>query len=266
MRLLFVKPSFQDNLDSVQPGDRDVGRYTRLAQSVFLKHSTKGILKMGAGTMRIGIVGAGNIGGNVSRRLAAAGHHVTVSFARDETKLAALAAEIGATAAEPSGAAAADVVVLSVPWPAIDTALAAVGPLAGKIVVDTTNQFGQGGAIELGHTAARHNSDRLPGARYTKCFNTLTAQFQAEAARRTGEARVVQWICGKDDEAKAILAQLVGDAGYVPVDLGGVDECAVMEAPRRPGAVYGEEYRPADADAVVEAVRAGRPIPPTPRY
>jgi hypothetical protein len=39
-----------------------------------------------------------------------------------------------------------------------------------------------------------------------------------------------------------------------------------MEAPRRDGAVYGEEYRPADAKAVVEAVRAGRPIPPTPAY
>jgi predicted dinucleotide-binding enzyme len=110
------------------------------------------------------------------------------------------------------------------------------------------------------------NADRMPGARYTKCFNTLTAQFQAEAAGRSGEARVVQWICGQDDEAKAVLAQLVGDAGYVPLDLGGIDECAVMEAPRRPGAVYGEEYRAAEAAAVVEAVRAGRPIPPTPGY
>ena len=55
-------------------------------------------------------------------------------------------------------------------------------------------------------------------------------------------------------------------AGYVPVDLGGTDGCEVMEAPRRPGAVYGEEYRLADTEAVVEAVRAGRPIPPTPRY
>jgi 8-hydroxy-5-deazaflavin:NADPH oxidoreductase len=40
----------------------------------------------------------------------------------------------------------------------------------------------------------------------------------------------------------------------------------VMEAPRRPGAVYGEEYRKTDADTVVAAVRAGRPIPPTPAY
>jgi 8-hydroxy-5-deazaflavin:NADPH oxidoreductase len=216
--------------------------------------------------MRIGIIGAGNIGGNIARRLALAGHDLTVSFARDQTRLAALAAETGATVGDPSRAATAEVVVLSVPWGVIDTALASAGPLAGKVVVDTTNQFGPGGAIDLGHTAARHNADRLPGARYTKCFNTLTAGFQAQAATRTGDARVVQWLCGDDEEAKAIVGQLVDDAGYVAVDLGGIDQCAVMEAPRRPGAVYGEEYRAADAATVVAAVQAGRPIPPTPRY
>jgi 8-hydroxy-5-deazaflavin:NADPH oxidoreductase len=216
--------------------------------------------------MRIGIIGAGRIGGNVARLLALAGHDITVSFARDQDRLAAFAAEIGATAGEPSRAAAAEAVVLSVPWTVIDAALAAAGPLDGRIVVDTTNQFGAGGVLDLGHTAARHNADRMPGARYTKCFNTLTAGFQAQAAGRAGDARVVQWICGDDPDAKAILGQLVEDAGYVPVDLGGIDDCAPMEAPRRPGAVYGEEYRAADAAAVVEAVRSGRPIPPTPRY
>ena len=216
--------------------------------------------------MRIGIIGAGSIGGNIARRLALAGHDVIVSFARDQAKLAALAAETGATVGDPSQAAAAEVVVLSVPWGVINTALAAAGPLAGKVVVDTTNQFGPGGAIDLGHTAARHNADRLPGARYTKCFNTLTAGFQAQAATRTGDARVVQWLCGDDTQAKAVLGHLVDDAGYVPVDLGSIDQSAAMEAPRRSGAVYGEEYRAADAAAVVAAVRAGRPIPPTPRY
>ena len=106
----------------------------------------------------------------------------------------------------------------------------------------------------------------MPGARYTKSFNTLTSAFQAETAERTGDERVVQWLCGDDSEAKAIVASLIEDAGYVPVDLGGTAGCAVMEAPRRPGAVYGEEYRAADAQAVVEAVREGREIPPTPEY
>ena len=76
----------------------------------------------------------------------------------------------------------------------------------------------------------------------------------------------MQWLCGDDAAAKEIVAGLIEDAGFVPVDLGGTAGCAVMEAPRRPGAVYGEEYRRADAMAVADAVRAGRPIPSTPQY
>jgi predicted dinucleotide-binding enzyme len=160
--------------------------------------------------------------------------------------------------------AGADVVVLSVPWSAVPAALAQTGPLTGKVVIDTTNQFGAGPMPAEGQTAASFNAGRMPGARYTKCFNTLTARFQAETAGR--DPRVVQWLCGDDEEAKQVVAGLVRDAGYEPVDLGGTAGCAVMEAPRRAGAVYGEEYRPAEARQVVEAVRAARPIPPTPRY
>jgi 8-hydroxy-5-deazaflavin:NADPH oxidoreductase len=215
--------------------------------------------------MRVAVVGAGRIGGNVARRLARAGHEVTVCFARDETALRAFAAEIGAAVATPAEAvAAAEVVVVAVPWGVIDEALAQAGPLAGKVVIDTTNQFGAGAMPAAGQTEAAFNAARMPGARYTKSFNTLTSAFQAQVAHR--DPRVVQWLCGDDDEAKAIVAGLVRDAGYEPVDVGGVDGCAVMEAPRRPGAVYGEEYRLPEARAVVDALRAGRPIPPTPAY
>ena len=51
-----------------------------------------------------------------------------------------------------------------------------------------------------------------------------------------------------------------------PVDLGGIASCAVMEAPLRPGAVYGEQWRLPEALGVVEAVREGRPIPETPGH
>ena len=220
--------------------------------------------------MRIGIIGAGHIGGNIAHFLAGAGHEVTVSFSREPGSLERLAAEIGpnASAASPAAAvSASEVVVLSVPWPVIDEALSAAGPLAGKVIIDTTNQFGAGAErIPAGQTAAQFNQARMPGARYTKAFNTLTAAFQRAAATRNGDSRVVQWLCGDDAEAKAIVAALITEAGFVPVDLGGNADAAVMEAPRRQGAVYGEEYRRADARAVVDAVREGRPIPPTPSY
>jgi 8-hydroxy-5-deazaflavin:NADPH oxidoreductase len=156
--------------------------------------------------------------------------------------------------------------VFSVPWSVIPQALKQAGPLEGKIVIDTTNQFGGPPLPPMGQTAASFNAARMPGARYTKSFNTLTAAFQAQAARRQGHERVVQWLCGDDPDAKTVVAGLIEDAGFMPVDLGGTAGCAVMEAPRRPGAVYGEEYRAADANTVVQAIRAGRSIPPTPGY
>ena len=219
--------------------------------------------------MKIGIIGAGRIGGNAARLLAATGHETKLSFARDRSKLRDLADTIGgrASVGEPADAVRfGEVVIFSVPWDAIPTALEQAGDLTGKVVVDTTNQFGSGPMPAAGQTAAQFNASRMPGARYTKSFNTLTSAFQAEAAGREGRERVVQWICGDDAEAKELLASLIDDAGFASVDLGGTADCAVMEAPRRPGAVYGEEYRLDDARAVVEAVRAGRPIPPTPQY
>jgi 8-hydroxy-5-deazaflavin:NADPH oxidoreductase len=219
--------------------------------------------------MKIGIVGAGNIGGNCATQLARGGHEVMLSFARDQAKLEALAGEIGDAASVGTPAEAAEfgeVIVLSVPWDTIDDALSQAGSLDGKIVIDTTNQYGRTSLPGEGQTAAQHNAARMPGARYTKSFNTLTSGFQAEVAFRPEAERVVQWICGDDEAAKDVVAGLISDAGYAPVDLGGTAGCEVMEMPRRDGAVYGEEYRVPDAEKVVEAVKAGKAIPPTPSY
>src|SRR2546421_4272559 len=207
--------------------------------------------------MRIGVIGPGRIGGNCARQALKAGHEVVLSFSRDPARLEALAGELGpnARAGTPREAVeSTEVVVFAVPWDAIDEALAQAGPLDGRIVIDTTNQYGQTAMPPAGQTAAQFNAQRMPGARYTKSFNTLTSAFQAEAADRTGDERVVQWICGDDAEAKSVVSDLIDAMGYLPVDLGGTADCEVMEAPRRPGSVYGEEYRLADAGAVVEAV------------
>jgi 8-hydroxy-5-deazaflavin:NADPH oxidoreductase len=207
--------------------------------------------------MRIGVIGAGRIGGNAARLFAKAGHEVLVSFSRDQAKLEALAADIGGRAATPREAVAfGDVVMLSVGWTLIDEVVAEAGPFDGKIVIDTTNQFGRNGWEDLGgRTAAQINAARMPGARYTKAFNTLTSAFQAEAAGRTGPDRVVMFLCGDDEEAKRVVAGLIDDAGFTPVDMGGTADAAPMEAPRRDGAVYGEEYHEQEARAFVASLR-----------
>lgn len=219
--------------------------------------------------MQIGVIGAGRIGSNCARQAVKAGHEVVLTFSRDQEKLQALADELGPAASVGTPREAVEsgqVVIVAVPWSVLPEALAQMGDLTGKVVIDTTNQFGSGPMPAPGQTAASFNAARMPGARYTKSFNTLTSAFQAEAASRQGEEKVVEWICGDDAEAKRTVAALIEEMGYVPVDLGGTATCQVMEAPRRPGAVYGEEYRAADAQAVVDAVAHGAEIPPTPAY
>jgi 8-hydroxy-5-deazaflavin:NADPH oxidoreductase len=218
--------------------------------------------------MRLAIVGPGRIGGNAARLWSRAGHDVQICFSRHPDQLAARAAELGhhVAAASPALAAEhADVVMLAVPWGAIDQALEEVGPLAGKVVLDATNQFGSGRKPADGQTVAEFNSARMPGARYVRGFNTLTSGFQAEASSRA-DKRAVLFICGDYPAAKDIVAKLIEDAGFAAVDLGPSANAGAMEAPRRPGSVYGEEYRLPEARAAAEAVLQGREIPPTPHY
>lgn len=218
--------------------------------------------------MRIGIVGAGRIGGNCAVQFAKGGHEVKLS-SRDPSKLEPLAQEIGDSASVGTPAEAtdfADVVVFAVPWDGFDEAVALAGTLDGKIVIDTTNQYGSSEMPADGQTGASFHAGRVDGARYTKSFNTLTSAFQAEAAFRPEDERIVQWVCGDDVTAKQVVMGLIADAGYAPIDLGRNEDALVMEMPRRPGAVYGEEYRLPDAEKVVEAVARGEEIPPTPSY
>src|SRR5262245_35532493 len=119
--------------------------------------------------MRIGIVGAGRIGANCARQFAKGGHDVRLSFSRSRERLEALAAEIGDRASVGTPQAAVEfgeVVVLSVMWDSIDEALCQTGALDGKIVIDTSNQFGNTSLPTSGETGAQHNAARMPGARY----------------------------------------------------------------------------------------------------
>ena len=203
-----------------------------------------------------------------TRLLTAAGHEVLLSFSRDPGRLETLAAGIGERARAGTVAEASrfgEVVMLSVPWGMIPTVIEQAGSLGERVVIDTTNQYGPGGVqpIPDGLTAAQFNQRRLPGALVVKAFNTLTAGFQASQAGRPAAERVVLFMCGDHAAAKLTVAGLISDAGFAAADLGGLADAGPMEAPRRPGGLYGEEYRPADAETAVAALRAGRPLPPT---
>jgi predicted dinucleotide-binding enzyme len=209
---------------------------------------------------RIGIIGAGRIGGNAGRLFARAGHEVLFSFSRDRTKLESLAAEVGAGVGTPAEAARfGDVVMLSVPWALVDEALQAAGSLQGKVLIDTTNQFGRDeegtfGVLKLpdGMSAAAYNARRAEGSRLVKAYNTMTSGFQAEAAGRTGPDRVVMFYAGDDEEANNAVAGLIDDSGFEPVYVGSLEGDVVwMEPPRREGALYGEDFHLQEARETV---------------
>lgn len=212
--------------------------------------------------MRIGIIGSGNIGGNAGKLLARAGHEVIFSYSRNPEKLEALAEEAGNDSRSGTPREAADfgdVVVLSVGWNRVDDALETIDDLSGKILIDTTNPYGPEGLEEPpgGTSAAEFNTHRVKDARLVKAYNTLTSGFQAEASSRPQAERAAMFYAGEDEEAKTILAGLIRDSGFEPVDVGGWAEVWIMEAPRRDGSVYGEEYRPEGAHEIVSALGRG---------
>jgi 8-hydroxy-5-deazaflavin:NADPH oxidoreductase len=213
--------------------------------------------------MKIGIVGAGRIGGNAASLWAKQRHSVMLSYSREPENLEQRASVIGAMASVGSVREAAEfggVVLFSVPWARIDEVLEEIGSeaLEGKVVIDTTNQFGPDGLVELpeGKTAAQVNAERMPsGAHYVKAFNTLTAGFQGSAAGRSGDERVAMFYCTDDDEARDTVKKLIREIGFAPIDAGGLADATIMEAPRREGAVYGEELKKQEAIEFLEKAR-----------
>jgi 8-hydroxy-5-deazaflavin:NADPH oxidoreductase len=199
--------------------------------------------------VKIGVIGAGRIGANLAKHWARRGHDVVVSFKRDPEALDAVAEETGARAG--SVAAAAEhgaVIVVSVPWSILDDVAAAVDA-RGKVLIDTTNQFAKGGLADLPPhvSAAEVNARRFAVSSLVKAFNTYTSAFQAAVGDGTHERAVAMFLGGEDTHANEVASELVRDAGFAPVNLGGWRTISLMEAPRRDGAVYGEEYDPESA-------------------
>ena len=200
--------------------------------------------------MRIGIIGSGNIGATLTRRLTGLGHDVAVANSRGPQSLEGLAGETGATAAEPATAArGADLVIVAIPLKAVPELPA--GELDGALVVDTGNYYpgrdGQIAAIDGGTASSRWVADHLPGATVVKAFNTIQAGHLLALGRPAGdEGRIALPVAGDDAGAKRRVLELVEALGFDGVDAGTLDESRRQE----PGSpVYG-------ADLGAEATRA----------
>jgi predicted dinucleotide-binding enzyme len=182
----------------------------------------------GQGGLKIGIIGAGRIGGTLGEHWVKAGHEVFLS-SRHPENLRELADRLGPRAriGTPREAATfGDVVLVSVPYGALpQVGRDHAAELRGKVVLDPANPFpGRDGPVA--EDARRKGTgvasvEHLPGVRLVRAFNTIPAGVLRSEAHRSGE-RIGVPLAGDDREALEIAARLVRDAGFEPVVVGGL--------------------------------------------
>ncbi len=206
--------------------------------------------------MKFGIIGAGKIGGTLTRRLCALGYKVSVANSRGPETLAGLAAETGATAVSVTEAArSGELVVVTIPLknvPELPQGLFE-GVSDSVVVVDTCNYYprqrdGRIAAIEAGTPESRWVERQL-GWPVTKAFNNIRAQHLMDLGLPAGAPnRIALPVAGDDARAKDIVLRLVDELGFDGVDAGGLDE-SWRQQPGTP--VYGTDL---DAEGVRRAL------------
>ncbi|MET9443121.1 NAD(P)-binding domain-containing protein [Streptomyces sp. NPDC006610] len=219
-------------------------------------HSMKG------SDMKIGIIGAGNIGGNLTRRLTALGHDVSVANSRGPETLTALAEETGATPVRVEEAArGAEIVVVTVPVKAVPDLPAGLldGAAEGVAVIDTGNYYprerdGRIAEIEDGGITESRWTERRIGHPVIKAFNGTYAQDILDRPRPAGDPeRIALPVAGDDEAAKAKVRALIDELGFDTVDAGGIDD-SWRQQPATP--VYGLRE---GVDGVTKALAAASP-------
>lgn len=179
--------------------------------------------------MRIAVIGAGNVGGTLGRRWAAGGHEVTFGVREGgEVKGGAAAGTRVASIAD--ACRDAEVIELCTPWGAAPAAIASMGPIAGKVLFDTTNPIAPGFRFDEG-PSGQSGAERLAalakGARVVKVFNTTG--FQNMANPVYDGVPSVMFYAGDDAEAKAVAHRLAAELGFDPVDAGPLSRARELE-------------------------------------
>jgi predicted dinucleotide-binding enzyme len=211
--------------------------------------------------MKIGIIGAGQIGGTLVRRLRALGHDVLVANSRGPESLSALAKETGAQPVTVKQAArAGDIVVVTIPMkniPGLPRDLFDGVP-DNVVVVDTGNYYpqqrdGRIDPIESGTPESRWVSQQL-GRPVVKAFNNIYARHLLELGKPQGTpGRIALPVSGDDRRAKEIVIRLLDQLGFDGVDAGGLDE-SWRQQPATP--VYAADF---DAAGVRRALAEAKP-------
>jgi NADPH-dependent F420 reductase len=182
--------------------------------------------------MKIAIIGAGNVGGALASSSVRAGHAVTLS-SKNPAHADAKAKETGARAVHHASDAVkgADVVILAVPYAAVDSVLDELGDaLAGKVLIDVTNRLkmeSMGESID-GKSGAEHIQKKIPKARVAKAFNYAFAAKQADP--KVDGQSIDGYVASDDSEAKKTTLELARSIGFRPIDVGPLAMARALEA------------------------------------
>jgi predicted dinucleotide-binding enzyme len=173
--------------------------------------------------MKVGIVGAGAIGRAFAVAVVRSGGCCVIASRRGPGSLADLVATLGSTvrAGTVADTIQEEVVLLAVPWHAIEAAVGFVPDWENRIVLDATNAVG---AVDLqGRPSSEIVAGLVPGARLVKAFNTLRPEWLAADPAQAGGRRVI-FYSGDDARAKAEVGRLIERLGFAGADLGRIAE------------------------------------------
>ncbi|BAY97351.1 NADP oxidoreductase coenzyme f420-dependent [Tolypothrix tenuis PCC 7101] len=182
--------------------------------------------------MKIGILGAGNIGGNLGKIWAAKGHEIFFAVREPHSdKVKALLNELGSsvrTGSLQEAVSFGEVVLLAVHWQNVPAVLQEIqGLMSDKILIDSTNRMIPPPPDTTG-SAAEDIARALPGAKVIKAFSTLGANNLTNL--KFGSEDASTFICGDDPKAKAIVTQLGEELGFDVVDAGLLNTAPLIES------------------------------------
>jgi len=175
--------------------------------------------------MTYSIIGSGNVGAALARQFARSGIAVGIANTRGPESIAPLARELGANVVPQTlqDALKADVVILAVPFRAHTTVARALSSWSGKIVVDAMNTYGVSPEELKGQASTDVVAAAFAGAQVVKTLNQLPAKLLAQDPSVDGGRRVM-FVSSNDANAEALMATLVADLGFAPIQLGKVTE------------------------------------------
>lgn len=183
--------------------------------------------------MKVTVIGAGNMGSSFVKQLTRAGHQVTVTARDIHTAETVAAANPGARAVSPEGAAAhADVVIVATAYEDAVNALQSAGDLQGKVIIDITNPLTPDYmGLTVGHetSAAEEIAKAVPGANVIKAFNTVFAQILANGADFGNGTKATVFIAGDSEPGKQTVRELAESMGFDTVDAGSLKNARYLE-------------------------------------